>query len=54
MILAAATPQAERQNDQTNSEGVLVQENTSSSIPRTQTEETYIGGWIVVARKTTN
>jgi len=33
MVLAATTPQAEREDDRMNSEGVLVLENKSASIP---------------------
>jgi len=54
MILAASTPRAEQERDKTDNEGALVLENTSPSVPTTRTNETYIGGWIVMARKTTN
>ena len=40
MVLATPTPLAEREDDRTNSEGVLVFENKSPSISTTGTEET--------------
>ena len=42
MILAAPTPQVERE-DQTNNDGALVVENRSASVSTTGTEETLIG-----------
>ena len=55
MVLAAPTPRTEREDDQTNSDGALVLENRSASVPQTGTEERSLGGWKNhVSRKTTN
>ena len=45
MILVAPSPQDAQEDDQKNTEGALVEENRSASVPTTRTEETYIGGW---------
>ena len=43
-ILAAPTPQTEREDDRTNNVlGALVLENKSASVPTARTEETFIG-----------
>jgi hypothetical protein len=44
-MLAAPTPRAEREDDQTNKSGALVLENRPASSPTTGNEEISMGEW---------
>jgi hypothetical protein len=50
-MLAAPTPRAEREDDQTNKSGALVLENRPASSPTTGNEEISMGEWKYVSRK---